>query len=312
MSFSRNCRFITCSRAAEKAMLSHLYLVTCATLITALPVDKNLIDLSYGYNNNTLSWITHPPFELKIIQGDRVTDGHTTRYQTDEVKMSTHSGTHLDAPCHFFRGTWCVSDIPVEHLYRRPAVVVDVSAQCLVDRDYEVTVQDLVDAEKLHGRIPEGAVVLIRTGHGRYWPIKEQYMGTDTADASKAHFPGLHVDTARWLVAERHIVGVAIEGPSIDRGQSPINWSHEVLSEANIYIIENMSNMVRMVPSSGSLVTLLPMKLDSASGAPVRIIVQLNAGQPTSSATKLPSSNLLLAMSTCYFVLLCFFRHSLM
>ena len=54
-------------------------------------------------------------------------------------------------------------------------------------------------------------------------PDPARYLGTDLRGADAVpllHFPGIHPDAARWLVAERSIAAIGIDTPSIDNGQS--------------------------------------------------------------------------------------------
>src|SRR6185295_14945321 len=87
-------------------------------------------------------------------------------------------------------------------------VVVDVGAAAARDRDYQITRADFARWERRHGRIPDGAIVLLRTGFGRFWPDRVRYLGTDQRGpeaVAQLHFPGLHADAARWLVSARQV-----------------------------------------------------------------------------------------------------------
>jgi len=261
-----------------------LFLFSHESFCFFVPENMNIIDLSYPLNNNTLHWITTRPFEMSVVfNGSKLVNQHSIWLQTEEVAFNSHTGTHLDSPCHFAYGAWCVTDIPIEHFVDRPAVVIDVMKSCSRNRDYEVTIEDLVQFESLYGRIPDGAVLMIKTGHSRYWPIKEQYFGSESNDPNQLHFPGIHSTTARWIVQYRNIVGVGIEGPSVDGGQSHTFSTHTTLAEKNIFNIENLPNLHKM-PPIGATVTLLPLKVEKASGAPVRIIANLNPGGSRSSS----------------------------
>lgn len=202
----------------------------------------------------------------------------------------------MDAPCHFAAKRWCVSDIPIEHLTDRPAVVVDVTKECIRNRDYEVTVDDLIKWESFHGHIPEGAVIVIKTGWARYWPIKEQYFGTESNDPATAHYPGIHTTAARWLTQNRHVVGVGIESPSVDSGLSSSSETHVILFDRNIYALENLPNLYQM-PARGARLTMLPLKLDAGSGSPVRIIANLQPITSGSCCWMTPSSFLVFMIS---------------
>ena len=72
----------------------------------------------------------------------------------------------------------------------------------LADPDYRVTRADLKAHERRYGRIPQGAIVLLRTGYGRYWPDASAISAPPSGAQAvpKLHFPGLHPGGARWLV----------------------------------------------------------------------------------------------------------------
>ena len=155
-----------------------------------------------------------------------------------------------------------------------PAVVIDVVEQAAGNPDYQVTQADVEAWEALHGPLPDGVIVLLRTGYGQFWPDREQYMGTAErgADAvAHLHFPGLHPDAARWLVANRNIHAIGLDTPSIDYGQSSLFEAHQVLFEANIPAFENVANLDQL-PDAGFSVIALPMKIEGGSGGPLRII----------------------------------------
>ena len=69
-------------------------------------------------------------------------------------------------------------------------MVIDVSAKATADPDYRLSIEDVRSWEKQHGSIPPGVIVLLRTGWGKRWPDRKQYLGDDTpGDASNLHFP---------------------------------------------------------------------------------------------------------------------------
>ena len=184
-----------------------------------------------------------------------------------------HGGTHIDAPVHFAEGRNTVDRIPLEQLMGA-GLVVDVSRACETNADYQVSAQDFAEWERANGEIPAGSIVIIRTGFGRRWPDRKTYMGTDERGAGavpKLHFPGLHPDAARWLVANRSVKAVGLDTPSIDYGQSTLFESHRVLFERDIPAFENLAGLERL-PAKGFHVIALPMKIKGGSGGPLRVI----------------------------------------
>jgi kynurenine formamidase len=151
---------------------------------------------------------------------------------------------------------------------------VDVTAAAAAAADYLVHVADLQAFEATHGRIPSGAILLLRTGWGTRWPDPEAYLGTALRGAEAIpllHFPGLDPAAARWLVEQRAIDAVGIDTPSIDHGQSTTFETHQILFAADIPAFENVANLERM-PQTGGYVVALPMKIEGGSGGPLRIV----------------------------------------
>ncbi|MBI4513164.1 MAG: cyclase family protein [Gemmatimonadetes bacterium] len=229
------------------------------------------IDMSHPFDATTIYWPTSQPFQLQVVAAGMTPAGFY--YAANNFCTAEHGGTHLDAPIHFAEGRHTADRIPVDQ-FVGPAVVVDVSARTEGDPDYRVTVADLEVWESRNGRIPDGAIVLFRTGWGRYWPDRARYLGTTlTGEAAvpELHFPGLHPDAARWLAAERKIDAVGIDTPSIDFGQSVRFESHQILFAANIPAFENVASLDRL-PETGAYVVALPMKIGGGTGGPLRMV----------------------------------------
>jgi kynurenine formamidase len=228
-----------------------------------------LVDLSHDYGPETVFWPTAERFTLETVADGITPQGYY--YAANNYSTSEHGGTHIDAPVHFAQGRRTVDQIPLDQLVGR-AVVVDVTAACASDADYQVTIEDFTAWERTHGEMPPETIVLIRTGYSRFWPDAGMYLGTAERGAeavSKLHFPGLHPDAARWLAEKRRVKAVGIDTASIDHGQSSTYQSHRILYERDIPGFENLTNLDRL-PASGSFVVALPMKIAGGSGAPLR------------------------------------------
>lgn len=230
-----------------------------------------LVDLSHAYDERTIYWPTSERFRL-----EKVSEGVTPAgfyYAANNIFTAEHGGTHIDAPIHFAAGRPTVDQIPLTRFFG-PAVLVDVVDQSAKNADYQVTKDDLVRWETQHGPISQDAIVLIRTGFSRRWPDAARYLGTSERGAeavAKLHFPGLHPDAARWLVANRPIKAIGIDTASIDHGQSTLFESHRVLFAQEIPAFENLTALDRL-PPVGAFIVALPMKIATGSGAPLRAV----------------------------------------
>jgi kynurenine formamidase len=230
------------------------------------------IDLTYPFDEKTIYWPTDKSFHWEKTKWGPSPGGYW--YASATYAASEHGGTHLDSPIHFGEGQATADAIPVSRLIG-PAVVVDISAACARDRDSVLGAADLEAWEAAHGAIPDGAIVLVRTGWGKFWPDKKAYLGSDVpGDTAHLHFPGIGRDAAEWLVARRKIAGVGIDTASLDHGPSSDFIAHRVLNGAGLYGIENVANLER-VPATGATAIALPMKIKGGSGGPVRIIAIL-------------------------------------
>jgi kynurenine formamidase len=230
-----------------------------------------LVDLSHPYDEQTIFWPTEKGFVLEKEFDGRTEKGYY--YRANKLSTPEHGGTHIDAPAHFNEQGETVDAIPLERLVG-PAVLVDLSAKCAADRDYQVAVSDFEAWEKKHGEITRGAIVLLRTGFGKRWPDRKSYLGTDERGAeavAKLHFPGLGPAAARWLVEKRRIHAVGLDTASIDYGQSTLFESHVTLFAANVPAMENLANLEKL-PETGMTIIALPMKIRGGSGGPLRAI----------------------------------------
>lgn len=240
---------------------------------TYFPQFENfqIIDLTHPFDENTIYWPTEEGFKLSVGFDGMTDKGY--HYSANSFCSAEHGGTHLDAPIHFYAERMGVDEIPLNNLIGK-AVVIDFSEQCFNNPDYQVRVEDILNWEKENGEIPERSIIILKSGYGKYWHDRNKYMGTDErgADAvAKLHFPGLHQETALFLINERKIKAVGIDTPSIDYGQSTHFEAHVVLAKHNIPIFENVANLDQ-VPDNNFILIALPMKIKGGSGAPTRII----------------------------------------
>ncbi|MGQ0665639.1 MAG: cyclase family protein [Nitrospiraceae bacterium] len=230
-----------------------------------------LVDLTHSFGADTIVWPTEQDFRLVVQQAGPMPGGYY--YASNRLELAEHGGTHIDAPIHFSEGGQMLDQIPIERLVGT-GVRVDVIAACARDRDYRVTIQDFEQWEAIHGLIPDQAIVLLDTGFARLWPSRQDYLGTELRGQEGVralHFPGLHSETAAWLVRERRVKAVGIDTASIDYGQSTRFETHVVLLSRNVPVFENLADL-RTLPDRGFDVIALPMKIAGGTGGPLRII----------------------------------------
>jgi kynurenine formamidase len=229
-----------------------------------------IVDLSHPFDAQTIYWPTEDGFRLEKEHDGVTPQGYY--YASNKFCAPEHGGTHIDAPRHFAISSNTVDQIPLDQLIG-DGILIDVTKQSEANRDYLVSVEDFTNWEKQNGQIPNGAIILLRTGFAKYWPDRVKYMGTDERGEGavpKLHFPGLSPDAARWLTTQRHITAIGLDTPSIDYGQSTLFETHQILYTKNVPGLENVGDMSAL-PAKGFWVIAMPMKIGGGSGGPLRI-----------------------------------------
>jgi kynurenine formamidase len=230
-----------------------------------------IVDLTYALDDKNPYWPgdDYEPFKLKTIATLEKNGVLSKAFFCPE-----HLGTHLDAPNHFEPNQPAVHELKPENLFA-PGVVIDISAQAEADADYQLTARDVAEWERVHGKVPEGAVVFLRTGWGRFWTNYTRYMNRDAM--GRLHFPAYSPDAARLLIKERSAKGLGIDTLSMDPGVSKDFEVHHIVNSAGRYGLENVAN-IDQLPPRGFFVTVAPIKIVSGSGGPTRIFAVLPQG----------------------------------
>jgi kynurenine formamidase len=189
------------------------------------------------------------------------------------LELGEHTGTHFDAPIHWVTGKEGedVASVPPARLVG-PAVVVDLTAEVAQDPGTLLTVAHLEAFEAEHGRIPEGAWVLLRTGWDARADDEEAFLN---AGPEGPVTPGPDVGASRWLAQERGIVGFGCETVGIDAGAAggfdpPFPVHHFVLG-AGRYGLTQLANLAEL-PPTGALIVVAPLKLVDGTGSPSRVL----------------------------------------
>ena len=217
-----------------------------------------VIDLTQPLGASTALWPGSKPFEAPI---GGYYDTHGMYFRN--LALPEHSGTHFDAPSHFFDGGAHVDAIPAANLVV-PAVRIDARALVGDNPGSTLTAQHVVDHEREFGEIPAGSVVLVCTGWDRYVNDPDMYLGR-----GRTAFPGLAPDAAELLV-ERRVVGIGIDTLGVDPGFSTDFPVHHTTLPAGLWHLEGLINL-HEVPERGALVVVGALNLVDGSGTPARV-----------------------------------------
>lgn len=211
-------------------------------------MQKKIIDLTHTINEkmtvypNTLK----PSFEPsnKIER-----DGFAELKMT----MATHTGTHIDAPCHLLKGEKALSDFPLDK-FTGKAIVIDCEGK------------NGIGLELLKSRgndINEVEFVLFRSGWSRKWEEKD-YFGK---------FPVLTAEAAKWL-SGLDLKAVGFDYVSADAMDSSELPNHRILLSNEILIIENLTGLDKL-PETKFDFYAIPLKIENADGSPVRAFAEI-------------------------------------
>lgn len=173
------------------------------------------------------------------------------------LHLGSQSGTHVDAPFHVDDTLPALDELPLERFWG-PAVVVDVRG---------LAPRSPIGPEPFREAARAGAMVLVATGWSAHWG----------SEAYAAH-PYLTEEAARLLV-ERGVRTVGIDALSVDPTPADDFPAHRVLCGAHAVIAENLTGLGRLLDAQERglpiEVSLLPLRLPGADGAPVRAVARV-------------------------------------
>ena len=176
-------------------------------------------------------------------------------YNLELLFLSTHTGTHMDAPHHFLEKGAKIHEISLKKLVSE-AILIKYKKKS----GESITKIDIQKFEKKHGKIASFSSVIFYTGWQRN--LQKKYYFTKN--------PGLSVSAAKYL-ASKKINLVGIDSPSIDLGKDSKFSVHQIFAKKGILIVENLANLKKIKSPKFHLV-VLPLKLKNATGSPVRAI----------------------------------------
>ncbi len=178
-------------------------------------------------------------------------------FESEAIFLVTHTGTHVDAPCHFVKKAKEMHQIQPDALLHE-GVLLDLTHK--KPKEY-IRSEDLKEAEKKSGAaVKENDVVLIRTAWDRNLG-KPEYL---------TNYPGVSKDGADFLVSKK-IAAAGVDSPNIDHPDDSSFPAHTTLLLNEILVLENLYN-VRGIQKSRFRFVALPLRLQGATGSPIRAV----------------------------------------
>jgi arylformamidase len=185
--------------------------------------------------------------DLPVYPGDTrfaFTQEDRGQYRISDIHMSTHTGTHIDAPSHYLKSGDTIDTVPLSHLVGR-CRILDVSGA-----------GSTIGADHLRGRIGGVERLLLKTS----------FSG---ADRFSEDHPHLTHESARFIIS-CGIQCVGIDSPSIESHNSDGTVHRELLGHGCI-IIELLD--LSAVGGGDYDMVALPLRLAGLDGSPARVIL---------------------------------------
>ena len=176
-------------------------------------------------------------------------------YNLELLFLSTHTGTHMDAPYHFLEKGAKIHEISLKKLVSEAVLIKSKK-----NGGESITKTDIQKFEKKHGKIASFSSVIFYTGWQRN--LQKKYYFTKN--------PGLSVSAAKYL-ASKKVSLVGIDSPSIDLGTDSKFSVHQIFAKKGMLIVENLANLEKIKSPKFHLV-VLPLKLNGTTGSPVRAV----------------------------------------
>lgn len=246
------------------------------------------VDLSHTLTPSTPLWYGFDAGRVRFSPARSGNDavkakGEPFRYDTDGFEATEYVlptdqfGTQLDPPAHWNPSYPAIDELPTT-LALRPLVVISIVEQVRADFGYALTVQDVLDWEAVHGRVPAGSVVMVRSDWSKGWD--------DPAFVARTPFPAVSLYALQFLHLER---GILFHGHEpLDTDATPTLEGESWLLNNGYLQAEGVANLDQ-VPETGALLTTGFPKFKGGTGGLARFVAicppewpygQVPAGQP--------------------------------
>jgi arylformamidase len=209
---------------------------------------RRIIDVSLTIGPDLLTWPGDPAVE--IVRRSQIARGDPAN--VSELRIGTHTGTHVDPPVHFVEGAAGIDLVPVDVLVG-DCVVADARG-----------LRGQVGPAELDGlEIPAGATrVLLKSDNSELW----RHLPTAFPD----DYVCLSPEGAKWVVAAG-IRLVGVDFLSVEQKGAGGHPTHVELLSNGVVIVEGL-NLGDVEPGEYTL-AVLPLKIADGDGGPARAVL---------------------------------------
>ena len=169
-----------------------------------------------------------------------------------ELKITSHTGTHVDAPAHIVSDKKYLDDFSLDHFYGQGLIIkVDRFAGAAIPLEF---------LKNYESEIQEVDFLVLNTGWHKKWESPEY----------QSNYPLLSIESAKWLTRFK-LKGIGLDTISIDAIDSQELPIHKIILGAELLIIENLTNL-DVLPETGFILQCLPLKVNNADGSTSRVV----------------------------------------
>jgi arylformamidase len=207
-----------------------------------------LIDVSLEIGPDLVVWPGNPGVDIHPTS--RISRGDTSN--VSEIRLGSHTGTHVDPPSHFLDGGTTVEDLPLDVMMGETTVADLQGTAGPIGRNE-------LDSLSLTGGASR---LLLRTDNSALWSAEPRVFPDE--------YVSLSAEGARWVV-DRGIRLIGIDFLSIEARGAPGHPTHRTLLEAGVVILEGL-DLSRVDPGEYTLVCF-PLKIAHGDGGPARAVL---------------------------------------
>jgi arylformamidase len=214
---------------------------------------KNLIELSHVLTPGEEEFI----LEIKTKNTEEVHKSTVRRedvwYIIQDVKMSSHLGTHIEFPYHHMKTGKDAANYPLERMVG-DAVLFNFTHK---KKNEEISREEII---KSGVDVRRGDIAVIYTGMQELWNTPR---GHDR--------PCLSIEATEYLVRDIGIHCIATDATGLEVRGTDHQPVHEMLFAHDVAMVESMTNLDKLSGNRFTII-MLPIRVKGMDSCPVRVV----------------------------------------
>lgn len=208
-------------------------------------MKTDFYDITLPISKRLITWPTDPT--VSIRKTHLISQGNSCNLS--ELKLGSHSGTHIDAPYHFEEKGVKVDQIPLDSLIGKATV-------------FDIKNKEKIDLEDLKLiKLKNCKRIIFKTINSTYWKLPE----------FKKDFVYITKEAAQYL-ADSDVKLIGIDYLSVEKFQNKYADTHHILLRKGVIIIEGLD--LSNVNAGNYELIALPLKIEGGDGSPARVVLK--------------------------------------